>query len=90
MTDIDKSRRFLCWNYAGSITIRDEMNIKLIDIEFSNSNMKSLLSISIQHDISMACLSYKGGLVASKALQINEDEYEEDNAELDDEKFSYL
>ena len=58
MTNIDKARRFLCWNYAGSITIRDEMSIKLIDIEFSNSNMKNLLSISINYDISMACLSY--------------------------------
>lgn len=52
--------------------------------------MKSLLSISINHDFSMGCLGYNGGLIASKALETEEDKYEEEDEELDAEKFSYL
>jgi len=46
--------------------------------------MKSLLSIRIDYDFSMGCLSYNGGLIASKAMQIDEDKYEVEDEELDD------
>jgi hypothetical protein len=61
-----------------------------MDIEFSNSNMRSLLSIVIEHDFTMGCLNYTGGLIASKAIEVQEDEYEVEDEELDSERFSYL
>ena len=88
-TEIDKKNRFLCWNCIGSITLRDEMDVKLIDIEYSNSNMKSILSIPIMHSFEMACLNYHGSLLASKPIKTNFDEYKEEDIN-DDEKYSFL
>lgn len=38
----------------------------------------------------MASLNYLGGFVASKKLEVNEDEYEDEDERLDEMKFSYL
>ena len=65
---MDKTRKFLIWNYSGSIVIRNEMDMRLLDIEYSNSNMKSILSTTVRYDYTMASLNYLGGFVASKRL----------------------
>ena len=66
------------------------MNVKFIDIEYSNSNMKNLLSVSVNYDFTMACLNYHGGLLAKKGIKPMEDEYESEDEENSESKFSIL
>jgi len=57
------------------------MNYTSIDIEFSDRNFHRNLRINDDFNSCMAIMNYTGLVTASKRIQINEDEYEDDLAE---------
>jgi len=88
-TTLNKNRRFLCWNLVGTIALRNEIDYSAIDIDFTNKSFHSGILLKDIYGISMATMNEKGIVLASRAEEVREDEYEDD---LKDEtrKFSHI
>jgi hypothetical protein len=86
----------LHWSLMGTIQRRKNavMNYTSLDIEFSDRNFHRNLRINDDFNSCMAIMNYTGLVTASKRIQINEDEYEDDLAENKDneidKKYSYI
>lgn len=78
-TDDDISYKFLCWNSVGSVAVRDDMGIRCIEIDFADKSFHKNLVVEDLIDTKLACLSHNGALLASKAAEQNNDEYEDES-----------
>ena len=76
-TPLDLSRRFLCWNHMGAITLLrggDMLNDRnTVDITFTDSGVRRPISFTDNQDFIVGSLGEDGGIFASD-LQIDEDE----------------
>lgn len=73
--------RMILWNSVGSVSIREDQSICAIDVDVANSTKLSAISIKDDIGVSMAALSYKGVLLASRGKEENLDEYEDEEEE---------
>ena len=77
-TDPDDSYRFLCHNSIGSIALRSDVGVKCIEIDFANKTFHKNLVIEDQIDTKIAVLGLNGAFIASKAAELDLDQYEDD------------
>ena len=75
-TNLKQTRKFLCWNLVGSISLRNDADISFIDIEFANRTFHKNISIRNIFNLSMGVMNEKGAIIAGRADDIDEDEYE--------------
>lgn len=89
-TSFFKSRRFLCWNLIGNIIIRKDNEYNFLDIDFSDRNFhKNIRTRDIYH-LEMGDMNYCGAIMASRAIEVNENEYEDEIHNDESKKFSYI
>ena len=60
------NRRFLVWNYVGSISLRKEADFNYIDIDFADKGFHKPLILKDELNICMGVMNYKGALIASR------------------------
>ncbi|CAI2383333.1 unnamed protein product [Moneuplotes crassus] len=70
--------RFLCWNQVGSVASRGEMNSKYIEVEFADKTFHKTIITEDEIETEMATLSHNGAFLASKAEEVDLDQYEDD------------
>jgi WD40 repeat protein len=79
-TPLDLTRRFLCWNNVGSITLLrgDDVlnNRNTVDITFTDSGMRRPISFTDNINFIVGSLGEDGGIFAS---DLQEDDAEDDN-----------
>lgn len=73
------SQVYLCWNMIGTINIRNEESLKLIDINFSEMTNKKKLVILNKNNYSLATMNNCGALLANQIEEENIDEYENED-----------
>ena len=83
-TNLKQTRKFLCWNLVGSISLRDDTEISFIDIEFVNRAFHKNLSIRNIYNLSIGAMNEKGAIMAGRADTVNNGK-EYDNEEDRDE-----
>lgn len=89
-TSLFKSRRFLCWNLIGNIVIRKDHDFNFLDIDFSDKNFHKNIRSRDIYDLQMGDMNYSGAILASKGVQLNENEYEDEIHNDEIKKFSYI
>ncbi len=62
---------------VGIVTIRHELHLTEIDVEFSNKQFHKNLTLTDSFGAKMATINYNGLLLASAVQQQDEDAYEE-------------
>lgn len=77
----ESSQVYLCWNMIGQINLRNEDNLKLIDVNFSEMTNKKKLVILNKNNYTLATLNNCGALFANQIEEENMDEYENENEE---------
>lgn len=70
---------YLHWSHIGIISLRKAQNFTSIDVEFSDKNFHRSICINDDFESSMASLNYTGMVLASKAEEIDLDQYEDDD-----------
>lgn len=89
-TTLFKSRRFLCWNLIGNIIIRKDHDFNFLDIDFSDKNFHKNIRSRDIYNIEMGDMNYSGAILASKGLQENENEYEDEIHNDETKQYSYI
>ncbi len=77
--------KVLAWNMVGTIWLRNEVQYTSVDVEFNNKNFHRNIMINDDYGAEFAALNYSGMILASKAIQGDLDEYEDDEAEDDED-----
>jgi len=83
-TPFDLTRRFLCWNHIGSVTLlQGDNNRNTIDINFANSAFKRPISFTDNINFIIGSIGESGGIFASDTKD-DEDMDDEDMDGLDE------
>lgn len=69
---------------VGTICLREEAQFTSVDVDFTNKQMHRNLMFNNDYGAQMAALNYSGLLLASKAVDVDLDNYEEDDMDDDD------
>ena len=75
---IDQTYKMLWWNSVGSVAVCDQDNYKWIKVEFADKSFYKNLILDNDIDAELADLSLDGILMASKAEEVDLDEYEDE------------
>ena len=78
----DPSYKLLCWNFIGSVAIREEMGLNCIEIEFADKTFHKNLITDDDIKAEMATLSHNGALIASRGEEVDLDQYEDDTDDM--------
>lgn len=89
-TTLSKSRRFLCWNLIGNIIIRKDHDFNFLDIDFSDKNFRKNIRSRDLYNIEMGDMNYSGAILASRGIQENENEYEDEIHNDESRQYSYI
>jgi WD40 repeat protein len=77
-TPLDLTRRYLCWNHIGSVTVmRGEDQRNTIDINFTDSAFKRPISFTDNMNFIVGSVGEEGGIFASD-LQEDDDDDDDD------------
>lgn len=77
-TPLDLTRRFLCWNHIGSVTLlQGENNRNIIDINFADSAFKRPISFTDNINFIIGSIGESGGIFASDTKEDEEMDGEE-------------
>lgn len=87
---IFKMRRFLSWNFVGTIILRKDNEFSFLDIDFSDKKFHKNIRTRDVYNISMGTMNHMGAILASKAESINENEYENELDKDETKKSSYI
>lgn len=72
-TPLDLTRRFLCWNHIGSVTLlQGENNRNIIDINFADSAFKRPISFTDNINFIIGSIGESGGIFASDTKEDEE------------------
>ena len=77
--------KVLSWNMVGTVVLREEFEYTSVDVDFSNKTFHRNLMFRDDYNYSMAAMNYSGLVLASKALEQNLDDYEDDELDGDDD-----
>ena len=73
-TPLDLTRRFLCWNHIGSVTLlQGDNNRNIIDINFADSAFKRPISFTDNINFIIGSVGESGGIFASDTKDDDED-----------------
>ena len=75
---LDYNYKMLCWNSVGSVAINNQHNYRWIEVDFADKSFHQNLILEDDIHAELADLSRDGVLLASKAEEINLDEYEDE------------
>ena len=89
-TSFFKSRRFLCWNLIGSIIVRRDNECNFLDIDFADKNFHKNIRSRDMYNLEMGDMNYCGAILASRALEVNDNEYEDEIHNDETKKFSFI
>jgi len=89
-TSFFKSRRFLCWNLIGSIVVRKDAEYNFLDIDFSDKNFHKNIRTRDMYNLEMGEMNYCGAIMASRAIEVNDNEYEDEIHNDEMRQFSYI
>ena len=78
-TDTSSKIRVLAWNLVGNVSLREDIKSSTINIEFTDKQFHKQIHLLDEISCELASLSYTGAFLASKAIQVNEDEYENES-----------
>lgn len=70
--------RILSWNTIGSVSVREEMGMKCVEIEFADKTFHKNLITEDDINTEIATLGYNGAFLASRGEAIDLDQYEDD------------
>ncbi len=73
------SLNYICWNMIGTISIRNDENLKFVDINFAEITNKKKLVILDKNKLSLGVMNNCGALLASQLEEENIDEYERED-----------
>ena len=73
-TPLDLTRRFLCWNHIGSVTLlQGDNNRNIVDINFADSAFKRPISFTDNINFIIGSVGESGGIFASDTKEDDED-----------------
>ena len=75
----DPSYKMLCWNHVGSVALRDEMEMKCIEVDFADKNFHKNLITDDDINAEIATINTIGALIASRGEEVDLDQYEDDS-----------
>jgi len=70
---------YICWNMIGTISIKDDENLRFIDINFAELTNKKKLVFLDKNNLSLGIMNNCGVLLASQLEEENMDEYEKED-----------
>ena len=86
----EHDKRHLCWNMVGTMIVRRADFGRAIHIEFANKEFHQNLVFNDEIGASLGTMSYSGAFMASKAREINLDQYEEEEQMLNEDELESL
>jgi len=72
------NQNYICWNMIGTISIRNDENLKFIDINYAELTNKKKLVILDKNNLTLCVMNNCGALLASQLEEENMDEYEKE------------